>query len=118
SKDKECAEKFGDVYATLYRVRDQLQARPQKLTFRDPYNFTPTERSLDAAGFSSIVRMYAYSPLTAAMLPLGISETGKGNLAPLMGQIRLLTGDLRESITTGMELSVICAEDADLLAED
>lgn len=118
NKDKECAERFGDVYATLYRVRDQLAAQPQKLSIRDPYNFTAEERSLSAEGFSSIVRMYAYSPLTAAMLPLGISETGKGNLAPLLGQIRLLTGDMRESITTGMELSVICAEDADLLHED
>jgi pimeloyl-ACP methyl ester carboxylesterase len=115
--DKACTGHFGDVYKSLYEVRAKLAAAPQKLTIRDPLTFEPVERTLSADGFSAVVRLYAYSPESAAMLPLGIGETAKGNLAPLLGQIKLLSGDLRESITAGMELSVICAEDADLLQE-
>ena len=110
-----CQERFGDVYQSLYRVRDSLRQAPQTLTIRDPLSFAPVERRLGADGFTAVVRMYTYAPETAAMLPLGISETAKGNLAPLLGQIKLLMGDLSDSMTAGMGLSVICAEDADLL---
>jgi len=65
---------------------------------------------------AGLVRLFAYSPETAALLPLSIAEALRGNYAPLAGQSQLLTGDLADLSESGMQMSVICSEDADLLA--
>ena len=61
--------------------------------------------------------MFAYAPETSALLPLTLDQAMQGHYGPLMGQVRLLRGDLAETMTGGMQLSVICAEDADLLRD-
>jgi pimeloyl-ACP methyl ester carboxylesterase len=110
-----CAQRFGDPYATLYRLRDALRAQPQAVELRDPRNFQALRRTLTAADLSALVRFYAYSPLTAALLPLMLQEAARGNYAPLLGQSQWLADDLSERIDGGVELSVLCAEDVDLL---
>ena len=93
-----CQERFGDVYQSLYRVRDSLRQTPQTLTIRDPLSFALVERRLGAGGFhrrGAHVRLRAGDRGHAAP---GISETAKGNLAPLLGQI-VAMGDLSDSMT-------------------
>jgi pimeloyl-ACP methyl ester carboxylesterase len=117
SRDPRCRGKFGDSYATLYRLRDRLRTHPEKLSVRDPNSFEPLQLELGAADLTSIVRFYAYSPVTAALLPLMLHEADQGNFAPLLSQKKLLSDSLGTQISGGMELSVICTEDAHLLAE-
>jgi len=115
TKTPACAKAFPDPYASLIRLRDELRAKPQTYEFRDPVTFAPTHKRLDDYALAGLVRLFAYSPETAALLPLSIAEGLKGNYAPLAGQSQLLTGDLSELRDNGMQISVICAEDADLL---
>jgi pimeloyl-ACP methyl ester carboxylesterase len=110
-----CAKAFPDPYASLIRLRDELRARPQDYDFRDPVTFEPAHKRLDDYALAGLVRLFAYTPETAALLPLSIAEGLKGNYAPLAGQSQLLTGDLSELRDNGMQTSVICTEDADLL---
>lgn len=112
----DCTKAFADPYANLVRLRETLRAQPHDLDFRDPVTFAPAHIRLDGNTLAGIVRLFAYSPETAALLPLAIAEGLKGNYAPLAGQARLLSRDLSELQESGMQLSVICAEDADLLA--
>jgi pimeloyl-ACP methyl ester carboxylesterase len=116
SADEHCKQSFGDSYATLYRVRERLRAQPQALSLRDPSTFAPLHLNFSAADLATIVRINTYSPLTAALLPLTLHEADQGNYTPLAGQKKLITDDLGSHIDNGMELSVICAEDADLLS--
>jgi pimeloyl-ACP methyl ester carboxylesterase len=111
-----CAKAFTDPYASLIRLRDQLRAKPQSYDFRDPVTFAPTHKRLDDYALAGLVRLFAYSPETAALLPLSIAEGLRGNYTPLAGQSQLLTGDLSELRDNGMQTSVICSEDADLLS--
>jgi pimeloyl-ACP methyl ester carboxylesterase len=115
SSDPHCQKNFGDTYATLYRLRDRLRVHPQKLSLRDPNNYEPLQLELGAADLVSIVRFYAYNPVTAALLPLMLHEADQGNYAPLLSQKKLLSDSLGTEISGGMELSVICTEDADML---
>jgi pimeloyl-ACP methyl ester carboxylesterase len=115
SKSPDCAKVFPDPYASLIRLRDALRARPQEFDFRDPITFAPAHKRLDGYALAGLVRLFAYAPETAALLPLSIAEGLKGNYTPLAGQAQLLTGDLSELRDNGMQTSVICAEDADLL---
>lgn len=117
SKDKDCNARFGDVYKTLYEFRARLQHKPLPVSLHDPMSFAPLNHELDADTFSGLVRLYAYAPETAALLPLAIHEAAAGNAAPLMGQASLISDDLGASLTSGMGLSVVCAEDVERLRE-
>jgi len=110
-----CAKAFPDPYASLIQLRDALRAKPQSYDFRDPVTFAATHRRLDDLALAGLVRLFAYTPETAALLPLSIAEGLKGNYAPLAGQSQLLIADLSELRDNGMQTSVICSEDADLL---
>jgi pimeloyl-ACP methyl ester carboxylesterase len=113
--DRSCAQRFADPYATLYRVRARLQAQSQAVIVRDPVSFEPSERTLTGDDLAALVRFYAYSPATAALLPLMLQQAEQGNYATLLGQKQLLAQDLADQVTGALELSVVCAEDVDLL---
>jgi pimeloyl-ACP methyl ester carboxylesterase len=112
--DKACHERFGDPYQTLYQLRDALRANPHQVSFRDPQNYQSVQRVLSEYSLASVVRMFAYSPITAALLPVSIDAAAHGDVGPLLGQAKLLSGDLSDTMNGGMQSSVICSEDADL----
>jgi pimeloyl-ACP methyl ester carboxylesterase len=113
--EPECKARFGNPYQTLYQLRDALRANPHKVSFRDPQNYQSVERTLSDDALASVVRLFAYSPVTAALLPLSIDAAAHGDVGPLLGQAKLISGDLADSMNGGMQSSVICSEDADLL---
>jgi pimeloyl-ACP methyl ester carboxylesterase len=113
----ECAKTFGDPYASLYRLRDALDVKPVDVELRHPRTYEPDKKSLNAFTLATLVRLFAYSAETSALLPLTIDRALKGDYAPLVEQADLLTDDLSDLSGNGMQLSVICAEDADRLAD-
>lgn len=113
--DDACRARFNDPYQTLYQLRDALRANPHKVSFRDPQNYASTQRVLSELALATVVRMFAYSPETTAVLPLSIDAAARGDVGPLLGQAKLLTGDLGDTLDGGMQYSVICTEDADAL---
>jgi pimeloyl-ACP methyl ester carboxylesterase len=113
--DAQCAKRFGDPYQTLFQLRDALRANPHKVSFRDPQSYQSVRRVLDDSSLVSVVRVFAYNPITAALLPLSIDNAAHGDVGPLLGQAKLLSGDLADTLNSAMQYSVICSEDADLL---
>ena len=113
-----CNKAFGDPYASLARLREALRAKPQDYVFRDPITFEATTLRLTDRRLAGVVRLFAYAPESAALLPLSIAEGLKGNYLPLAGQTQLLQEDMSASMNGGMQASVVCAEDADLLHDD
>jgi len=112
-----CRKAFNDPMQTLYKLRDGLRASPHEVAFRDPRTFEPVSRMLTPGLLVGVVRLFAYEPETAALLPLSIDAAARGDFAPLLGQQRLLDADLAGDINDGMGMSVICSEDADQLRE-
>jgi len=110
-----CRKAFNDPLQTLHRLRDELRANPHAVTFRDPRSFAPVSHMLTPGLLVGVVRLFAYEPETAALLPLSIDAAAHGDFAPLLGQQRLLDADLAGDINGGMGMSVICSEDADEL---
>ncbi len=110
-----CKKQFGDPAQTLYQLRDALRANPHEVSFRDPQSYQTVKQLLDEDALASVVRMFAYTPATAALLPLSIDAAAHGDVGPLLGQAKLLSGELSELMGSGMQYSVICSEDADLL---
>jgi hypothetical protein len=86
--------------------------------YRDP---TTGEWRSDAPQFDHLavlLRMYAYQPQAAAMLPLLLHDAAEGRYEGLLAQSRMLVGDVSDSMMIGMQLSVICTEDAADLRDD
>lgn len=112
-----CAKAFGDPYASLFKLRDALAAKPVDVEMRHPRTYERETKPLNRFVLATLVRLFAYSAETSALLPLTIDRALKGDYAPLLEQADLLTDDLSDLSGNGMQLSVICAEDADLLTE-
>ena len=110
-----CKAAFGDPYAALHALHDRLHAQPAQATFPDPKSFQPVEKPVTADTLAGVARMFSYNAETAALLPLTVAQAAHGNYTPLMGQAQILAGSLDSAMNAGMQLSVICAEDADLL---
>lgn len=107
-----CVEAFGDPYRSLYTLRDQARATPLPVPMRDPLTHQARELKLDEAAVVTIARLFAYGPETAALLPLLVDEALKGRPQSLVAQAALIYDSLTGMINHGMQLSVICAEDA------
>lgn len=110
-----CKAAFGNPYQGLHALRDSLRAQPAQAHFNNPKSFQPIDKTVTADALASVVRLFSYSAETAALLPLSVAQAAQGNYAPLMGQAQILNEGLPASMNPGMQLSVICAEDADLL---
>jgi pimeloyl-ACP methyl ester carboxylesterase len=113
----ECAKAFGDPYANLYRLRDALQAKPVDVDVRHPRTFAVEKKTLNALTLAGLVRLFAYSAETSALLPHTIRSALDGDYAPLVAQSEIINDELSDLEGNGMQLSVICAEDADLLVD-
>jgi pimeloyl-ACP methyl ester carboxylesterase len=86
--------------------------------FRDPLSDAAREEPLTPDAVAGVVRLYAYVPQLAAMLPRSLAEAAAGRPEVLMAQAAMIQNLVGEQITFGMQLSVICAEDADRLRVD
>jgi pimeloyl-ACP methyl ester carboxylesterase len=86
--------------------------------YRDPLTDEVREDTLTPAVVAGVVRLYAYVPQLAAMLPRSLAEAAAGRPEVLMAQGRMIESLVGESIAMGMSLSVTCAEDADRLRVD
>lgn len=113
TENVECAKAFPDPHANLIQLRDRLSAEPRQLSYADPVDFTTQKTQLSGYGLAGLVRMFAYSPETAALIPLTVKEALAGNFAPMLGQISVINRGMSDLAGSGMQLSVICAEDAD-----
>jgi len=118
AKDPECVKRFGEPRETLTALLARLRETPQTVRFRDPLTNAVREEPLTADQVAVVVRLFAYAPNVAGMLPLTLSEAQRGNAEPLMAQSSMIQSLVGETIMHGMQLSVICAEDADLLEVD
>lgn len=117
--DAVCGKNLPDARAARARVREALtRSGRAPVAFRDPTTGERREEVPTMRHLGLLLRMYAYAPLTAALLPVVLRQAVDGDHAPLLAQARLLSSTLGEQIMHGMQLSVTCSEDADALVPD
>ncbi|WP_454832856.1 alpha/beta hydrolase [Pseudoxanthomonas wuyuanensis] len=111
-----CADRFGsDLREQLRSLMQRLAQQPQPVEYRDPSSGQLKQGTLDVGSVAGLTRMFSYAPQAAALLPLVLNEADQGRYAPLMALAQMLQNQLGDQFMHGMQLSVICAEDADLL---
>ena len=117
SADPKCRERFGDVKATLRQLQQQVRRAPRLVTLRHPQTNAPLTVPFGEGALTGVARMFAYSPASAATLPLLLTEAARGRPESLLAQAELLYANLDDGLAHGMELSVLCTEDADLFRD-
>jgi pimeloyl-ACP methyl ester carboxylesterase len=113
SKDPACKAKLGDPRAELDTLLANLRAQPAKVNYRDATSGEMKEGILRAETVAGLVRMYAYMPLASGLLPKLIHEANAGRYENLMALAKMMSGDMEDAMAMGMQLSVVCSEDAD-----
>lgn len=110
--DKVCRERFGNPREKLDSLRSKLTVAPMLVNYNDPMSGEAKQEKLTAGSLAMVARMYSYSPMTASMLPLLLTQAAQGNGGPLLAQAQMMNSNLNDAIMHGMQLSVICSEDA------
>lgn len=107
-----CARALGDPRERLDALMATLRDEAPLVAYRDASTGEAREERLRPGHVAGLARMYAYAPAAASILPLLLHEASEGRYAQLMALSKMLGGAMRESMMYGMQLSVICTEDA------
>jgi pimeloyl-ACP methyl ester carboxylesterase len=118
TRDSACAGKLGNPRERLNALMTTLRTAPPNVTFRDAITGESRTETLTPDHVAGLARMFAYAPQVAGLLPLEINEAAQGRYEPLMALSNLLSSTLGDQIMAGMQLSVICTEDAAELKSD
>ena len=111
AKTPACVQRMGNPREKLRALMAKLQSDPLLVSYRDGMTGESKQEPLNPALVAGLVRMYAYMPLAASLLPLQLNEAANGRYDALMSLSKMLGDQMSDSITLGMQLSVICTED-------
>lgn len=117
SQDKACSARFGDSAAALKSLQASWAVRTL-VKIPDPRTGLLIDAQASLASLQTVARLFAYSSEYAAMLPLLLDEAVKGRPVPLLAQTHMAGESFASMISYGMQLSVICAEDAPVYKAD
>jgi pimeloyl-ACP methyl ester carboxylesterase len=110
--DPGCKDKLGDPRERLNALMIKLAQDPPTVNFRDAITGEARQEKLGPGHIAILARMFAYAPQVAGLLPLELNEAAQGRYEPIMALSNLLDSTISDQIMHGMQLSVICTEDA------
>ncbi|TAK38865.1 MAG: alpha/beta hydrolase [Lysobacteraceae bacterium] len=107
-----CTSKLGHPRAQLDALMATLRAQPPLVRYRDAATGESKAELLRPEAVAALMRMYAYMPMVSALLPLQLHEAAQGRYDGLMALTRMLGESIGDQMAMGMQLSVVCSEDA------
>lgn len=117
--DLDCNRAFPGVEQDFNALIERLQGQAQEVNLADPLSGVSTSLSFGQPELASAVRLLSYTPETAALLPLLIHTADREHdLNRLAAQYLIIAAQLNESISQGMNFSVLCAEDLPFIDQE
>lgn len=113
-----CTQALGHPRAQLDKLMATLRSDPPLVRYRDAATGESREEPLTADAVAGLMRLYAYMPLVSSLLPLQLHEAAQGRYDGLMALTRMLGDSVGGQMAMGMQLSVVCSEDASGLKPD
>lgn len=106
-----CAVAFPNIQAQLRRVVERADSGASTQQLPDPRSGAAKPVTVDSLMLAGAVRGVLYNAPLTRLLPWMIAQADAGNVLPLHAASQEFAGDLSESISMGMMLSVLCRED-------
>lgn len=117
--EESCAAAFPDPAGDLRRLLDRLDAAPVPVGLDHPRTAVAVDLLVDRQVFTGALRLLSYSPETAALLPLLLSDAAKtGDLRRLASLALTVSDGVEQSFSTGLSYAVSCNEDVPYFPED
>lgn len=110
--DKHCRADYPDLAAKIRKVVKRLAEKPAELEMRHPLTGNKEPVAIDDRIFRGLVHYTLYDTGMAARLPAMIDEAADGHLEGIVDNVLQFATMTGASISFGMFLSVVCAEDA------
>jgi pimeloyl-ACP methyl ester carboxylesterase len=106
-----CRQTFPRMSARIKNLIARLDQHPRHVRIVHPRTGIAEEVDVDARLVSSVIFSALYSPLTASIVPALVDRAEKDDFQGLFA-LALASEDAGENMSIGMQLSVLCSEDA------
>jgi pimeloyl-ACP methyl ester carboxylesterase len=109
SEDAECRAAFPDAKLALDQLLSRLAAAPEPVQINHPRTGLRESVRIEREGLASVLLNLLYVPELAGLLPLGVQRASGGDWSTLVASAEAFSDAV--ALSTGMFLSVVCAED-------
>jgi pimeloyl-ACP methyl ester carboxylesterase len=107
-----CNQAFPEVRNEFKLQLEAVETNPVEVSLTHPTSGENTHIKFTSEKMGTAIRLFSYTPETAALLPLMIHDAfTQRNYQLLAATYLIIAGELEESITEGMGYSVLCSED-------
>jgi pimeloyl-ACP methyl ester carboxylesterase len=106
-----CRRAFPEMGTRIRRLIASLEQHPRRVRIVHPRTGLAEDVNVDARLVSSVVFSALYSPLTASVVPALVDRAEQNDFQGLFA-LALAGEDAGENMSIGMQLSVLCSEDA------
>lgn len=116
ARDVACNEQYPDLETVFFQLVDDLNAEPITFPLGDPDTDDVYDYTLDGNRLIINTFLFLYNGYYIARLPDAIYLLAEGNVRFIQAELPNLLID--RTITTGMQFSVVCSEDADFTLDE
>lgn len=109
--DSTCRARFPGMASRIRTLLSNLERSPRRVRVVHPRAGVPEEVEVDADLVASVLFNSLYSPLTASIVPTLVDRAEQGDFQSLFA-LALANEDGLDNMSLGMQLSVLCSEDA------
>jgi pimeloyl-ACP methyl ester carboxylesterase len=113
-RESRCRAAYPSLRTDVTSLLARLDRTPALVTLTHPRTGGHETVTVTARAVANAVLSALYSPTTAAMVPLLLDHAARGDYQSLLALA--FAGDQSDSVSVGMQLSVLCSEDADHIA--
>ncbi|MCC7124420.1 MAG: alpha/beta hydrolase [Acidobacteria bacterium] len=110
--DAECNSRFPNLGDRIRQLFARLDAAPVQARLVHPRTGVSGEVRVNAMFLANVVMGALYAPLTASVLPALLARAEQDDFQGLLALATTGGGAVEDNMSVGMQLSVICAEDA------
>lgn len=116
-KEEACAKAFPNIRQDFHTVLENLAKSPLKIKITDPRTKQSVEVAITRDVFAGGLRRMLYHPNSQRLIPLFIKSALAGEFKPFESVVAQTLG-IETALSTGLFLSVTCAEDTPLIKEN
>lgn len=116
--DKACNAAFPKLQEEFVAVLKKFDNGPVDLTAKNVFTGEGQKISLTRDGFVEQLRLMLYVPNAMSALPFFIHLAAQGDFGPLANTGAQIAVQIIGQVSQGMQLSIICGEDAPFITEE
>ena len=112
ASDPGCNTAYPDLLRRMKTLVDRLEKTPPTVTVTHPRTGETADIRIDARLLANVIVSALYSPVMTTLVPAIVAAAEKNDFQSMLALAAIGDGGGEPNMSIGMQLSVICAEDA------